>query len=70
MSVLRYAALCDIQITHDLDTCDQGTVNVFLQSHDIRDDAIQTHTHRSMIFKRFDMDIRNVGIVGTDDQAV
>ena len=60
MSILWDSPFCNIKIAEDLDTRNQGIMDIFLQCHEITDNTIHTHAHACMILKWFDMDIGSI----------
>ena len=70
MSILWNSPFCNIKIAEDLDTRNQGIMDIFLQRHEVANNTIHTHSHACMVLKWLDMDIGCIGVISTDKQAV
>ena len=70
MSVLRYTAFRDIQLTDDLDTRHQSVLHVFVQCHIVQQYTVGTHTHQDLFFERLDMYVGCAVLISFIQQGV
>ena len=60
MSVLGNSLLRNVQISHDFDSGNQGLMDISLQSHILKDYAVNPHPYFCLALKRLNMDIAGI----------